>query len=106
MTVGGVRIPAGSRLFLWLAAAGRDPSVFPEPDRFDPLRENARRTLAFGKGIHYCIGAALGKLETQVAVELLADRFPGLRLVAGQEIRFHPNIAFRGPMSLLVEVRP
>ena len=106
VTVGDVRIPAGSRLFLWLAAAGRDPSVFPEPDRFDPLRENARRTLTFGKGIHYCIGAALGKLETQVAVDLLADRFPGLRLVAGEEISFHPNIAFRGPMSLRVEVQP
>ena len=104
--VGGVRIPAGARLFLWLAAAGRDASVFPEPDRFDPLRANAGKTLAFGKGIHYCIGAALGKLEARVAVEVLADRFPRLRLVPGQEIPFHPNISFRGPMSLLVEVRP
>ncbi len=104
--VGGVRIPAGARLFLWLAAAGRDASVFPEPNRFDPLRANAGKTLAFGKGIHYCIGAALGKLEARVAVEVLADRFPRLRLVPGQEIPFHPNISFRGPMSLLVEVRP
>jgi cytochrome P450 len=103
VTVGGVRIPAGSKLFLWLAAANRDADVFAEPERFDPHRENAKRTLAFGKGIHYCIGAALGKLEAQVAVELLADRFPRLRLVPDQRIPFHSNIAFRGPMSLLVE---
>jgi cytochrome P450 len=102
VTVGGVAIPAGGRLFLWLAATGRDPSVFPEQERFDPHRENAKRTLAFGKGIHYCIGAALGKLEAAVALEVLAERFPGLRLVAGQEIPFHPNISFRGPLRLLV----
>lgn len=102
--VAGVRIPEGSKLFLWLAATGRDPSVFPEPERFDPHRENAKRTLAFGKGIHYCIGAALGKLEAKVALEELASRFPRLRLVEGQEIPFHPNISFRGPLSLWVHV--
>jgi cytochrome P450 len=102
VAVGGVAIPEGAKLFLWLAATGRDPSVFPEPERFDPHRENAKKTLAFGKGIHYCIGAALGKLEAAVALEVLAERFPGLRLVPGQEMPFHPNIAFRGPLELLV----
>ena len=102
VTVAGVAIPAGAKLFLWLAATGRDPSVFPEPERFDPQRENAKRTLAFGKGIHFCIGAALGKLEAAVALELLAERFPRLRLMPGQEIPFHPNIAFRGPLELYV----
>jgi len=81
--IAGVAIPEGARLFLWLAASGRDASVFPEPERFDPRRANAKRTLAFGKGIHYCIGAALGKLEAAVALELLAERFPRLRLVPG-----------------------
>jgi hypothetical protein len=101
--IAGVSIPAGSKLFLWLAATGRDASVFHEPDRFDPQRENARRTLAFGKGIHFCIGAALGRLEACVALEELAARFPRLHLVEGQEIPFHPNISFRGPLTLLVE---
>jgi cytochrome P450 len=101
-TVGGVPIPAGAKLFLWLAAAGRDAAMFPEPERFDPCRANAKKTLAFGKGIHYCIGAALGKLEAQVALEELTRRWPGLRLVPGQEIPFHPNIAFRGPQALRV----
>jgi cytochrome P450 len=100
--VGGVAIPEGAKLFLWLAAAGRDAATFPDPERFDPRRANAKKTLAFGKGIHYCIGAALGKLEAQVALEQLTARWPGLRLVAGQEIPFHPNISFRGPLALWV----
>src|SRR5207244_4298578 len=65
-TLGGIDLPAGAKLFLWLAAAGRDASIFREPDRFDVDRPNASRHLAFGKGVHYCLGAALGKLEAQL----------------------------------------
>jgi cytochrome P450 len=101
-SVGGVELPAGAKLFLWLAAAGRDASVFPEPDAFDLDRDNARRHLAFGRGIHYCLGASLGKLEAELALEELARRFPRLALVEGQELRFHPNISFRGPQGLWV----
>jgi cytochrome P450 len=100
VTLGGVELPEGAKLFLWLAATGRDPDVFPEPDRFDPRRENARHSLAFGKGIHYCAGAGLGKLEAQLALEGLTTRWPALRLAPGQEIPFHPNISFRGPLEL------
>jgi cytochrome P450 len=102
LTLGGVDLPEGAKLFLWLASTGRDPDVFPDPDRFDPRRENAHRSLAFGKGIHYCAGAALGKLEAQCALEALARRFPGLRLVEPQTFPFHPNISFRGPLRLWV----
>jgi len=101
-TLGGVALPEGARLFLWLAAAGRDASVFPEPDAFDPLRPNAQDHLAFGRGLHYCLGASLGKLETRIAVEQLTRRFPRLRLAPGQRLSFHPNISFRGPQALLV----
>jgi cytochrome P450 len=100
--LGGIDLPAGARLFLWLAAAGRDASVFPDPDRFDPRRSGAAEHLAFGKGLHYCLGASLGKLETRVAVTHLAQRYPRLRLVPGQQLTFHPNISFRGPQTLLV----
>jgi cytochrome P450 len=103
VTVGGVEIPAGAKLFLWLAATGRDASMFGEPERFDMARANAKRTLAFGRGIHFCIGAALGKLEARVALEELARRLPGLELVPEQTLRFHPNISFRGPLELWVQ---
>jgi len=103
VTLGGVDIPEGSKLFLWLAASGRDASVFPEPDVFDPRRPNAKRNLAFGKGIHFCIGSALGRLEAQLGLEELTRRFPRLRLVEDQELTFHPNISFRGPQALWVQ---
>ncbi len=103
VTLGGVDLPAGAKLFLWLAAAGRDAAVFSEPEKFDLRRADASKTLAFGKGIHYCLGAALGKLEAHLALEALTHRFPCLRLVEGQEVSFHPNISFRGPQSLWVQ---
>jgi cytochrome P450 len=104
VTLGGVALPEGAKLFLWLAATGRDARVFPEPERFDLARPNADRHLAFGKGLHYCPGASLGRLEARLALEELARRFPRLRLVEGQTLTFHPNISFRGPQSL--RVRP
>jgi cytochrome P450 len=103
VTLGGVDVPEGAKLFLWLAAAGRDASIFPEPETFDLRRADASKTLALGKGIHYCLGAALGKLEAQLALEALTHRFPRLRLVEGQELAFHPNISFRGPQALWVQ---
>ncbi len=101
-TLGGVDLPEGAKLFLWLAAAGRDPGVFEDPDAFDFARANAKRHLAFGKGVHFCLGSALGKLEAQLALEALTTRWPGLRLVPGQDLTFHPNISFRGPQQLWV----
>jgi len=102
VTLGGVQLPAGARLFLWLAAAGRDPAVFDVPGQFDLSRPNADQHVAFGKGLHYCLGANLGKLEAQLAIGELARRYPELALVTGQRLTFHPNISFRGPQSLLV----
>lgn len=102
VTIGGVEIPEGGKLFLWLFATGRDASVFSDPHAFDPTRENARRTLAFGRGIHFCVGSALGRLEACVAIEELQRRFPDLALVPDQEVPYHPNISFRGPQQLWV----
>jgi cytochrome P450 len=102
VTLGGVELPAGAKLFLWLAAAGRDATVFADPDHFDIQRSNAREHLAFGgRSIHLCLGANLGRLEATVAVERLAARFPGLTMPA-QQLDFHPNISFRGPRRLVV----
>ena len=100
--LGGTEIPPGAKLFLWLFATGRDAAVFPDPDVFDPERRNARRTLAFGRGIHFCVGSVLGRLEATVAIEELQRRFPTLEAVAGREVPYHPNISFRGPQHLWV----
>jgi hypothetical protein len=102
VTLAGQDLPAGARLFLWLAAAGRDASAFPAPDTFDLHRSDADRHLAFGQGLHYCLGANLGRLTSRIAVTELARRYPRLGLVPGQRLTFHPNISFRGPQVLQV----
>ncbi|WP_232667051.1 cytochrome P450 [Pseudonocardia sp. TRM90224] len=101
--IGGVALPAGSRLVLAFAAADREPTMFPEPDRFDIRRPNARRQLSFGRGIHLCLGAGLARMECEIVTDLLADRLPGLRLAADTPVEFSPNLSFRGPLELLVE---
>jgi len=101
--LGAVELPEGAKLFLWLVAADRDPTVFADPELFDLHRTDAHRALAFGKGIHYCIGMSLGKTEATLALRALVRRFPDLRLVDGQDLTFHPNISFRGPQALWVE---
>ena len=104
VTLAGTDLPQGARLYLWLAAAGRDEAAFAEPDRFDLHRPDAERHLAFGKGQHFCLGANFGRLEAQLAIAELARRYPRLRLAPGQHFTFHPNISFRGPQTL--RVRP
>jgi cytochrome P450 len=101
--LGGVDLPEGAKLFLWLIAVDRDPKVFADPDQFDVHRRDGQAMLAFGKGIHYCIGAALGKVEAKLALLGLAARFPDVRLVKDQELTFHANISFRGPQALWLE---
>jgi cytochrome P450 len=100
--LGGASLPAGARLFLWLAAAGRDPSVFPDPDRFDLHRPNSGQHLAFGKGLHHCLGASLARLEAQLAIEELIRRYPRLRLADHQQFSFHPTVSVRCLRALLV----
>ncbi|WP_040791788.1 cytochrome P450 [Nocardia paucivorans] len=79
--VAGVRLRKGSTIVLSLAGANRDPAVFRDPDRFDIGRENAKDHLAFGSGIHVCLGASLARMEGLHALRALFERFPELRLV-------------------------
>ena len=101
-TLGGVDIPAGTRIFLQLGAANHQPSIFEDPEAFDIRRTNSRKNISFGKGIHLCIGAALARLEGKVALEVLTERIPSLRLIPDQQLDYFPNVSFRGPSSLLV----
>jgi cytochrome P450 len=100
VTVGGQTIPAGRVVFLMLGSANRDPAVFPDPDRFDIHRANARQHLAFGSGRHFCIGAELARLEAAVALEVLVPVL--LKLQLAGEPEWAPNLALRGIKKLPV----
>jgi cytochrome P450 len=102
--IAGVKVPENERLMLLLASANRDESVFDNPDEFDIRRENAGKHLAFSHGIHFCLGAPLARLEAKIALELLTQRLPDLRLSpSDQEFEFDPNMSFRGPKELWAE---
>jgi cytochrome P450 len=79
VTVGDVTIPRGSRVMLVAGSANRDPEMFPDPDTFD-IHRNAGGHLAYGHGIHFCLGAPVARLESRIAFERLFTRLPGIRL--------------------------
>jgi cytochrome P450 len=101
--IDGVRIGRGDRLFLMINAANRDPRQFDEPERFDVARE-PNRHIAFGYGIHFCVGAPLARLEAQIAVPALAS-LPELALARG-EPEWLQSLVFRGVRSLPVAFQP
>jgi cytochrome P450 len=92
--VAGQEVPAGSLVVTVLAAANRDPDVFADPDAFDVGRSNARDHVAFSNGVHYCLGAALARMEGEVALRALFERYPGLA-AAGEPVR-RPTRILRG----------
>jgi cytochrome P450 len=107
--LGGVVIPKGSRVFVVYRSANRDDRVFAEPDTFNPDRENVGTHLAFGKGIHYCIGANLARLEAQVALEELSRRLDTVAVSASNDFAMNDSFVFRGLRRLdldLVPARP
>ncbi|MEV4070705.1 cytochrome P450 [Nonomuraea fuscirosea] len=99
----GVSIPVGALVLLSTDSAGHDESVFPDPDRFVIDRPNAAEHLVFGYGIHFCVGAALARLQLRTALEVLGHRLPRLRLVPGQAVAYRRSIVGRGLSSLAVE---
>ena len=99
-TVEGVDLPAGATILTLLGGANRDPAVFADPDRLDVTRTNARDHLSFSLGPHHCLGAALARLEAEVAFELLLERHPQVRLAA--PARRRSNTVLRGLETLPV----
>jgi cytochrome P450 len=101
VTLGGASIRRGDLVTLSIAGANRDPQLFPQPDRFDVRRDNARLQIAFAHGPHVCIGMHLARLEAHTAVGLLLDRLPAARLD-----RTRPSasrgLVFRKPPTLYV----
>jgi cytochrome P450 len=99
--IGEAVIRPGDLVTVSITGAGRDPAVFPDPDRFDVRRANARLHLAFAHGPHFCLGVHLARLEAQVAVHAAVRRLPGLRL--DPERPSAPcGLVFRKPPSLHV----
>ncbi len=100
--VAGRQLRAGSLIILLLGGANRDPAVFADPNRFDVQRSDAGANLAFSSGIHYCIGAALARLEGEVGLQALFRRFPDLSLAGPPHRR--PTRVLRG--YDMIPVRP
>jgi len=100
VTMRGVTIPPDSSIYLLVGAANRDPEKFPDPERVD-INRPAVRSLGFGYGIHFCLGAALARLEGQIAFETIIRRLPDLRIVGDTPV-FRPNYFLRGLTALPV----
>ncbi|GAB2652726.1 cytochrome P450 [Saccharopolyspora gloriosae] len=97
--LGGQRIPADQLLMVWAAAANRDPRRFSNPDVFDPTRD-PNPHLGFGRGVHFCLGAPLARLEGRVALGKLFDRFPVLATDPADPPEFQPNPNMTGVRKL------
>jgi cytochrome P450 len=104
VTLHGVTIPANSKVLVLFGAAGYDASHFAEPERFDIARE-PNRHLAFGAGIHHCLGASLGRLEANVALRVALDRIGTLRLL-DDDPPYVPIFFIRCPERIIVEAKP
>ncbi|MFE1441899.1 cytochrome P450 [Streptomyces sp. NPDC058739] len=101
VVIGEAVIPAGGRVWLSIASANRDEREFQRPHDFDVGRGSSR--LSLGHGIHYCLGAPLARLEAEVALRALIDRFPALELDArDRQPQWHSSFHKRGLRSLMV----
>ncbi|MFO0576593.1 MAG: cytochrome P450 [Polyangia bacterium] len=105
LTLHGTRVRRGELVLAVLASANRDPAHFPRPDELDLMRE-PNRHLAFGYGIHFCLGAPLARMEGQIALELLLQRLPELRLaVPAETLRWRATPVVRGLSALPLRFR-
>jgi cytochrome P450 len=104
VVLSGVKIPKGANILLATASAGRDEDRLPNGETFDICRENAKDHLAFGNGIHFCVGAPLARLELKIILEETTKQFPQMRLMEDQVFDVIRTIAFRGPRELWVDI--
>jgi cytochrome P450 len=101
--LGDKHIRQGDSVMVFMGSANRDPEKFPDPDALDVTRA-PNQHMAFGHGIHFCVGAALSRIEAPIAITALLDRFPRVRLADGYREQWRPNITFRGLESLELEL--
>ena len=101
--LGGVAIPAGSALLLRYGSGNRDEGLFENPDKFDVTRQNARRHIAFGQGIHVCLGMNLSRKEMYTAFPIILDRLKNMRFSEDNDFNYSPNVLLRGLDNLNIE---
>ena len=101
--LGGVAIPAGSALLLRYGSGNRDEELFENPDKFDVTRNNARRHVAFGQGIHVCLGMNLSRKEMYTAFPIILSRLKNMRFADGNKFNYSPNVLLRGLDNLYIE---
>jgi cytochrome P450 len=99
--LGGKQLPKGARLLLLFGSGNRDEQHFRDPELFDIDRRNVREHMAFGKGIHHCPGAPMARQEVLVALEVLRNRLPHLRLAPGFQPTYAASYFFRSPERVL-----
>jgi cytochrome P450 len=101
--MGDKTIPLGDIVLVALASANRDPSVFPNPDKFDITRAEASKHIGFGNGLHYCLGAPLARMEGTIAINALVQRLPKLDLaVSTNELKWNESILLHGMKEMPV----
>lgn len=110
INVGGVEIPAGTTVMVLNGAANRDPRQFPDPDKFDVERANARQQMAFGRGIHSCPGAPLARAEARIGFQRLLERTRNIRIseqhhgpAGARRYQYVPTFILRGLTALHIE---
>lgn len=101
--LGGVSIPKGSTLLLRYGSGNRDEEVFENPDTFDVTRKNSKRHVAFGQGIHVCLGMNLSRKEMYTAFPIIIDRLKNMRFAEENDFNYSPNVLLRGLDSLHIE---
>jgi cytochrome P450 len=101
--LGGVQLIKGQRIIIVFASANRDEALYDNPDEFDPMRDHLRDNLAFGKGIHFCLGANLSRLEGKVAAEELSKRIGTITLSESNKYQYFPSFMLRGLTDLDIE---
>lgn len=105
--LGGVRIPKGATVMIRYAAGNRDEAKFDHPEEFDLDRKNNGAHIAFGSGIHHCVGSQLARAEMVVSFRAFLDRFSRFELaVPAADIHYHPSFALRGPTKLPLRLTP
>ncbi len=102
----GQHLKKGQRVFMVLAAGNRDPDVFEAPNELRLDREDTKKHLGFGGGGHFCMGASLARLETRIALPILLDALPDVRLAPGVELEWQQVLNTRGLKELWLETGP